>query len=589
VGASGCMARDTVTITTDDPANCTSSGCTSFTVSAGEFENATCATPGDGKARLTVTGASGPFEYTIDGATWYPFVSGGQKIDNLPPSGGPYNITVRHQIDTACTSDVQVIIGGPQPLSGGTISTIEPASCSASDGQVQVGSVSGGITPYTYELDGLVINMPADRIITDLSGGTHILIVIDDNGCTFEIPFNVPFDGGVVANVSVIPTTCQTVNSPVKAGISVKVDLGSTNISGPYEGRIVGQGGIPFDSTFALLSNPPGRIIFGLNNGLYNVNVRSLNGGCEYNIDVAISSQISTVDFQIIDSDSTVNCVGETSFVTIGNVIGNEDDPFLVELYQSNGTIVQTFTNVDHKQFEGSGFTLLGLDEGDYFIRVSQVQGSCPDPIFAESNVFRISAPPQALDFEIKEITESLVDVNTGTILGEVIESGGEPYSGKIELIKEISPPLSLTERDLFNQKHDWMVIKRNEANRYRVTFDSLYSGNYTIYIEDSYGCVIEINDVVVPYDENVFIPNIITPNDDGINDAFYIRNLPTEGTQLIITNRLGNKVYENKNYTIDSLWNGDELPDGIYYYSLKLPSGEAFTGWVELWRGTRP
>ncbi|GEM_PF-2460382 len=587
-GPSGCQGSDLVTITTDDPANCASSGCTAFTVTAGEFENATCAVPGDGKARLTVTGASGPFEYTVDGATWYPFVSGGQKIENLPPSGAPYNITVRQQADPTCTSDVQVIIGGPQAFSGGNISTVQPANCSTADGQVQVGNISGGVSPYTYELDGIVVNMPADRILTDLLGGDHLLMVIDENNCTYELPFNVPFDGGVVANVSVIPATCQTVNTSVKSGISVQVNLDATNIPGPYEASIVGLGGTPFDSTFTLLSTPPKRIVFGLNNGLYNVNVKSVNGGCEYNADVVVNSEVSSVDFEIIDGDSTVNCVGETSYITLGNVVGVQDLPFLVELFRTNGDLAQSHT-VDYRQFEGSGYTISNIDEGDYYIRMSQQQSICPDAIFAESNVFRITSPPQALDFDILETTQALVDLNTGSILGEVVESGGEPYFGKIELIDEFTPPLSLTEKDLFNQKNDWMEIRKNEANRYRVTFDSLYSGIYTIYIQDSYGCILELTDVEVPYDESVFVPNIITPNDDGYNDAFYVRNLPSEGTELLITNRNGTKIYHSDNYTIDELWNGGEEPDGIYYYYFRFPDGEERTGWVEIWRGTRP
>ena len=143
--------------------------------------------------------------------------------------------------------------------------------------------------------------------------------------------------------------------------------------------------------------------------------------------------------------------------------------------------------------------------------------------------------------------------------------------------------------RDLFNISNDWKEIRINNANRYRATFDSLYSGIYTIYIRDSYGCILELTDIEVPFDEDVFIPNIITPNEDGYNDAFYIRNLPTSGTQLTIVNRLGTVVYKSNNYTIEDLWNGEEEPDGVYYYSMTLASGESFSGWVEVWRGTKP
>lgn len=68
-------------------------------------------------------------------------------------------------------------------------------------------------------------------------------------------------------------------------------------------------------------------------------------------------------------------------------------------------------------------------------------------------------------------------------------------------------------------------------------------------------------------------IPNIFTPNGDGINDYFYIRNLDNyPSNQLLITNRMGKSVCERINYQND--WNATNIPDGVYYYVLKIKSG---------------
>jgi gliding motility-associated-like protein/uncharacterized repeat protein (TIGR01451 family) len=77
-----------------------------------------------------------------------------------------------------------------------------------------------------------------------------------------------------------------------------------------------------------------------------------------------------------------------------------------------------------------------------------------------------------------------------------------------------------------------------------------------------------------------LFIPNMFSPNADGINDLFVIRGLQKyPNNSLIIINRWGNKVFEAAPYNND--WDGttqfgltiggNELPIGTYYYILYL------------------
>jgi gliding motility-associated-like protein len=84
-------------------------------------------------------------------------------------------------------------------------------------------------------------------------------------------------------------------------------------------------------------------------------------------------------------------------------------------------------------------------------------------------------------------------------------------------------------------------------------------------------------------------IPNAFTPNGDGINDFFEIIGIDRyPGNSITIVNRWGNKVYEAKNYGIDTYpvyWDGyantgstflgNELPTGTYYYILDLGNGQ--------------
>ncbi len=73
------------------------------------------------------------------------------------------------------------------------------------------------------------------------------------------------------------------------------------------------------------------------------------------------------------------------------------------------------------------------------------------------------------------------------------------------------------------------------------------------------------------PVDLSNFLPaNIFTPNGDGINDEYFLHNLPEENcfyrfASIKIYNRWGKMVFESsdKNFR----WNGESLPAGVYFY----------------------
>ena len=104
----------------------------------------------------------------------------------------------------------------------------------------------------------------------------------------------------------------------------------------------------------------------------------------------------------------------------------------------------------------------------------------------------------------------------------------------------------------------------------------------YTVIITVG-GCFIES----LPFDVtsvSCIIPKGISVNGDGSNDFFVLSNV----AKLTIFNRLGMKVYSRNNYTNE--WggqsdDGDELPDGTYYYSIDFNGGQNRTGWIYLSR----
>ena len=71
-----------------------------------------------------------------------------------------------------------------------------------------------------------------------------------------------------------------------------------------------------------------------------------------------------------------------------------------------------------------------------------------------------------------------------------------------------------------------------------------------------------------------LFIPNAITPNNDGANDFWEIKGLQYfDHSEVIILNRWGDEVFTASPYLNDwrGTFNGKGLPEGTYYYILKL------------------
>ena len=77
-------------------------------------------------------------------------------------------------------------------------------------------------------------------------------------------------------------------------------------------------------------------------------------------------------------------------------------------------------------------------------------------------------------------------------------------------------------------------------------------------------------------------IPNIITPNGDGINDTFEAYGMYQY--HLKIFNRWGKKVFEDIYY--QNTFSGENLNDGMYFYEVSYPNkGYIFKGWFQLVR----
>jgi gliding motility-associated-like protein len=81
---------------------------------------------------------------------------------------------------------------------------------------------------------------------------------------------------------------------------------------------------------------------------------------------------------------------------------------------------------------------------------------------------------------------------------------------------------------------------------------------------------------------------NGFSPNGDSQNDVFFIEGIDFfPNTAVTIYDRWGNSVYTSKNYKND--WNGTFkggiVPDGTYFYLVRMGNGDTFNGYLQIMR----
>lgn len=99
--------------------------------------------------------------------------------------------------------------------------------------------------------------------------------------------------------------------------------------------------------------------------------------------------------------------------------------------------------------------------------------------------------------------------------------------------------------------------------------------GTYSLTVTNEYGCA-TTDSMVVKKSCYLDIPNVFTPNGDGVNDYFFPRNLLTHALtrfHMQIFNRWGEKIFETGNTDgrgWDGQYGGKPQPQGVYIYLIE-------------------
>lgn len=105
--------------------------------------------------------------------------------------------------------------------------------------------------------------------------------------------------------------------------------------------------------------------------------------------------------------------------------------------------------------------------------------------------------------------------------------------------------------------------------------FNHLSEGEYTLYIQDKEGCgITSTNFYILDY------PKYFTPNGDGYNDTWQIKNLEKRGlenSKIYIFDRYGKllKQISAQGNGWNGTFNGTNLPASDYWFVLEMPNGK--------------
>jgi gliding motility-associated-like protein len=395
--------------------------------------------------------------------------------------------------------------------------------------------------------------------------------VKDAAGCENDFPANITFPGFI--NSGIVKQNADCSNDGNSGSISVTIsDLGS------FEAALsTDQFNEPADDEYVPYSNPS--VTFDeLSRGQYFVYLRSNTAACPTR-----SAPINIFGVYPISFDIEPTCDGSDLSFTLTNVTGEQSGaPLEIQITRKSSTAAP---EIIYRQFPIDGEIYLDHDShvflntpGEYSVRIIQFQNEVVCNMSSEFVDFTVPVPLLA---RATEIEKSYPDVASGELHVSDFTGGLDPYLVRIEL--DSASSFSLPG---FETNFDEPEI--NAALKFEKVYERVPPGRYIVEVMDSLGCSMAFI-ARVPMDRDLFIPTLFTPNGDGSNDVFFIRNLPEAPSvnRLTITNRWGKEVFSSENY--QNNWDGEGTSDGIYYYLLMPETGEARTGWLEILRGPKP
>ncbi len=292
---------------------------------SGSGSNPTTCSGTDGSISFTTTNLSdGTYTVTYDdgittGVTANLIVlSNSGTISGL--SAGTYdNITVSNA-SCSSTASIDVVLNAPLAPSLAIGSSVDPSTCSGTDGSISLTTTNLPDASYTITYtDGVTTGITASMdvvnnagTISGLAAGTYNDITVTNAGCSsiasIDVVLNAPATGTLVLVTSTDPTSCS--------GVDGSITLTTSNLAdGDY--TVTYDDGLAIGNIATLTVSSNTGTISGLTAGTYD-NINVTNAGCTSvaNIDVALSAPAAAT-FMLGASVNPSTCSGTDGSITL--------------------------------------------------------------------------------------------------------------------------------------------------------------------------------------------------------------------------------------------------------------------------------
>lgn len=264
----------------------------------------------------------------------------------------------------------------------------------------------------------------------------------------------------------------------------------------------------------------------------------------------------------------SVNQAG-TYWVEITNAYGNRTkrDTIVVDYYEFNDMQVEAevvICEASDVQLSVSGArsneTYLWYDESMNLLE--QNTGQFTTSMLNESTDFFVSTTNGNCESDPVRVSVIYDEVFAEIIASDTITKLGEP----VELFGFGGDSFEWTPSDYLGSPNSQNTIARPE--------DDII---YTLTVTSARGCS-DSENILLLVEKRINIPNVITPNGDGINDFWeveYIDRFP--GNRVQIFDRNHTLLFETTNYqnNWNATFNGQAVPTGVYFYKIDLGDPE--------------
>ncbi|MEM9917173.1 MAG: gliding motility-associated C-terminal domain-containing protein [Bacteroidota bacterium] len=560
--------------------------------------DASCNGDANGSIRVTATGGQAPYTYAwSNGPTT-------QNIDGLP--AGTYTVSVTDADD--CVVTLTAIVDEPAPLVPLIDVPFAGPSCNGfSDASINI-SVVGGTMPYSFQWDN---GAGVDQNPTGLPAGTYNVTVTDDNGCTAVDFITLVEPDPIEVVFDIDDATCFGL---ANAAIDVSVTGGTVGLDYEYNW----SGGLdPLQDQSEVLA------------GLYSLTVTDDNG-CEEIVAINVD-QPTAVDIEVTETSDNgaynISCHDATDgFARVEASGGTAPYTYLwpsgssstTDENLSAGTHVVTVVDANGCEailpveltapapidVDALAVGPTCFDEGNGFISFESVQGGTgpyvysvnDGPFTALPRFGNLDGGDYALRIQDANGCEWSEDVNLVEPEELIVSLSSEDDDGLISFGDDTRLSFDVNST---NFSFEWTqgIDSTNIASTNPIV-TPLSTTTYSIQVVDENGCraddllILQVNK-----ERPVYIPNVFSPNGDGVNDRMSVYARPDiikNIDRFAIFDRWGEIVYERRDFQPmtgngddpdgwDGFFKGERMDPAVFVYVIEITF---IDDWKEVFQG---